>query len=523
MLTTVPAQLPDDIDALKGIINNLERNYQSQISILEEKVAWLNSKLFGRKSEKLTADDLLQGRLFDEAEFTAAEAPSEEQAQETTVRISSHSRRKGIRKKLPEWLPRVDVIHDLKPEEKILPDGKELKKIGEVISEKLDVIPPKFQVIRNIRYKYARPESEIESDEEKPAVITAELPPQIIDKGIATPGLAAYSITAKFCDALPFYRLSKIFVRADIDIPRATLCRWPIMIHSRYAEFFDLMRQELLGYPVIGIDETTVQVMDEPGRKNTDRSYMWVFRGHGKDKPTILFDYHPSRSAAVALEHLKDYRGYVQTDGLATYDVELGKNYAVHAGCWSHARRNFYEAAKNIDAKSNANTALSFIGTLYKIEDEAREKKLSHEDIRKLRNEKARPILEDFRGWLDGKAHHVAPKGLLGKAIRYALNEWAKLLVYLEDGRIPIDNNLVENAIRPFVVGRKNWLFSGSPDGARASAAFYSLIETAKASGHEPYWYLRHLFERLPLAKSRDELRSLLPQYLEPSKICKNV
>lgn len=536
MLTTIPEQLPDDIDALKGIINNfvirdikkLEKEYKFKITILEEKVAWLTSKLFGRKSEKLSADDLLQMRLFDEAEIAAAEETVVQEKTEV-VKVSTHTRKRGIRKKLPEWLPRFDVVHDLTPLEKVLPGGQALKKIGEVVSEKLDIIPPQFRVIRNIRYKYARPETETacvdtNEEEEKPGIITAPLPPQIIEKGIATPGLVAYIITSKFCDALPYYRQTKIFSRADIDLPRATMCSWPIMIHVNHESFFDLFREELLLFPVIGIDETRVQVMDEPGRKNTDLSYMWVFRGHGAVKPVIWFEYHPTRSAQIALAHLKNYAGYVQTDGLSTYDVELGKNlHAVHAGCWSHTRRNFYDAAKNTETKSNANTALGFIGQLYKIEDEAREKKLSYDDIRKLRDEKARPILDAFRLWLDDRVHHVAPKCLLGKAIKYALNEWTKLLVYLQDGRIPIDNNLVENAIRPFVVGRKNWLFSGSPDGAKASAAFYSLIETAKACGHEPYWYLRHLFERLPLAKTRDELRSLLPMYLNPSEISRKV
>ncbi len=518
MLTTIPEQLPDDIDALKGIIKNLINH---DIKILEEKVSWLTSKLFGRKSEKLSAEDILQGRLFDEAESTANEDAGEQRKQKA-ITVSSYTRKQGARKKLPEWLPRVDVIHDLTPEEKILPDGRELEKIGEAVSEKLDIIPPKFQVIRNIRYKYARPECGIEAEDDKPSVITAPLPPQIIEKGIATPGLAAYCITAKFCDAIPFYRLSNIFKRADIDLPRATMCRWPIMIHTRHMNFFDLMREELLSYPVIGIDETTVQVMDEPGRKNTDKSYMWVFRGHGKDHPTIIFDYHTGRSARTALEHLKDYKGFIQTDGLSTYDAELGKNNAVHVGCWAHVRRKFYDAAKNTEAKSNAHTALSFIGKLYDIEGEARDNNLTSEETWKLREKDARPIIESFRDWLQNKVHHVAPKSLLGKAIKYALNEWPKLLVYLQDGKIPIDNNLVENAIRPFVIGRKNWLFSGSPDGARASAAFYGLVETAKACGHDPYWYLRHLFERLPHAKNKDELRSLLPQYLKPSEISKN-
>lgn len=515
----VPEQLPDDINALKKIIHN----YQSEIKLFEEKIAWYKSRIFGRKSEKLSAEDVLQGRLFDEAEASAAEE-IESKKEEKVITVSSYTRKKSGRKPLPAWLPRIDKIHDLPQEEKIGSDGQELVKIGEVISEKLDIIPPKFQVIRNIRYKYACPDQEPidEDEEESGAVITAPLPPQIIPKGIATPGLAAYVITSKFCDALPFYRLSKIFARADIDLPRATMCQWPIMIHAHFCDFFDLMREELMRYPVIGIDETTVQVMDEPGRKNTDKSYMWVARGEGLDYQTILFEYYPSRSAKIALDHLKDYRGVIQSDGFASYDSFLNAEGIIHAGCWSHVRRKFYEAAKDSSYQSNSNTALDFIRKLYKVEEEAREDKILSEDIRKLRQEKSRPIIESFKRWLDDKVNHVAPKGMLGKAIKYAIDEWPKLLVYLQDGRIPIDNNLVENAIRPFVVGRKNWLFSGSPDGAKASAAFYSLIETAKVCGLEPYWYLRYLFERLPFAQGKDELRDLLPQRLDPAKIVKS-
>lgn len=524
MLTITPEQLPDDIEALKGIIHKLEKNHKIEISFLEEKIAWLTSKLFGRKSEKLTEEEILQGRLFDEAE---AEVHSEDKEKDV-IRVKSHTRKRGKREKLPEWLPRIDVIHDLPPEEKRLPDGRKLKKIGEVISEKLDIIPPQFQVIKNIRYKYARPDVEDDPyddnpEKEKPGIVTAPLPPQIIEKGIATPGLAAFTIVSKFCDALPFNRQSKIFARVDIDLPRATLCRWPIMIHTRYAEFFNLMREELVTYPVIGVDETKVQVLNESGRKNTDISYMWVFRGYGSGKPTIFFDYHPSRSARVALEHLKDYHGCVQTDGYSSYDSELRGKEAQHAGCWSHVRRKYYEAAKISNSESNAGTALGFIAKLYAIEESARSENLPAEEIENLRNEKSMPVIENFRAWIDKKVDHIPPKSLLGKAIKYTLGEWDKLLVYLDDGKVLIDNNLVENAIRPFAVGRKNWLFSGSPNGARASAAFYSLIETAKACDHDPYWYLRYLFERLPYAKSQEELRSLLPCYINPDDIPRKI
>jgi transposase len=224
----------------------------------------------------------------------------------------------------------------------------------------------------------------------------------------------------------------------------------------------------------------------------------------------------------VPRDYLKDYRGFVQTDGYSGYDALGLKPGIVHVGCWAHARRKFFEVVqarkKNGRQKSktgSGDVALSYIGKLYSIESIARDNEFSPQQIRKLRQEQARPILDEFRDWLEKRSVQTPPRGLLGQAISYTLNQWDRLIRYLDDGRLRPDNNLVENAIRPFVLGRKNWLFSGHPRGANASAALYSLIETAKANRFEPYLYLRFLFGHLPMATTNDDYKSLLPQYLD--------
>jgi len=517
-------QLPDDINALKEMINTLTlqsskyadtiKSKENTIKYLEEQLKLVTAKLFGRKSEKLTPEDSLQGRLFNEA---GIHFEKKKITEEETVIVKEHKRVKPVRKPLPDYLPRVEVIYDIPAEEKSCACGCELTHISDEVSEKLDIIPMQARVIKQIRRKYACKKCEGASEEhEGNAVKLAPLPPQIIPKGIATSGLLAYIFTSKFCDALPFYRLEKIFDRIGIELPRSTMCSWPIDIYDRYSIFFDIFWKTLPAYPLLGIDETTVQVMNEPGKKNTTKSYMWIFRGTGQDRPVILFHYASSRSGSEIEKYLREYKGFIQTDGYAGYNIFALQKNITHAGCWAHVRRNFYDSAKHAGDNTFANTVVSIIRMLYAVEKDASEDKLTFDKIRILREEKSRPIIDSLKKLLDDKVHHIAPKSLTGKAIRYALERWDSLTVYLTDGRIPIDNNLVENAIRPFVVGRKNWLFSGSPQGAKASAAIYSLIETAKANGIEPYWYMRYLFEKLPYAKTTDEFRELLPNVVDP-------
>jgi transposase len=531
------SNLPDDTDSLKGIIlslqeahNKKEQSYQAQlksledeISILSEQVRFFKARLYARNTEKLSAGELRQMFLFDEAEAVVdGIAPEDKESEGVTV--AAHTRRKSGRKALPESLPRVEVVHDLSEEEKRCECGCIMGRIGEDISEKLDIIPARIQVIRHIRYKYACKGCEgVES--EGGAVSIAPLPPQLIPQGIATAGLLSYILISKFADALPFYRQEKIFARIGVEIGRATMSNWAIHVARSCEPLLELMWQEIRSGPVINMDETPVQVLKEPGRSNTNKSYMWVFRGGNPDHPLLLYRYDPSRAGRVPEECLGDYTGYIQTDGYKGYNAFGKRDGIVHLGCFAHVRRKFLDAAeagnKAVKKKGYAYHILTHISKLYAIEKKADKENLSCEERCLLRQKESMPVLEKIKGLLDEAVKRTPPRGLLGKAVAYALDQWERLVRYIEDGRLRPDNNLAENAIRPFVVGRKNWLFSGSPRGARASAAIYSLIETAKANGLEPYQYLRYIFENIPQAKSTEDLKALLPMNLDRDAINK--
>lgn len=513
--------LPDDPAQLKHIIASLISGYQEKIGHLEEHVRLLRNEIFGRKSEKRPLpEDGRQQQLFDEAD---GDSPEQIRPAPEPVPVASHKRRKAGRKPLPANLPRVEIIHDLAESQKQCACGSTLSRIGEEVCEKLDIIPAKVQVARHIRYKYACKGCEgVES--QGATVLIAPAPPQLIPKSMATPGLLAHIVVAKFEDALPFHRQSKQFARMGIDLPRATLCNWARQVSERARVLADLMDRAIREGPIVNIDETTVQVLKEPGRTDSQKSYMWVFRGGDPEHPVLRYQYHPTRAGSVPLNYLAGFTGYVQTDGYNGYDALGRKPGIVLVGCWAHARRKFHEviqAAGPQLAKKRlaAEQALEFIGRLYRIEKEARVKELCASALCELRQQQAKPVLDEFKSWLEEKAPLAPPGGLLGKAIGYSLNQWPRLIAYLQDGRLKPDNNLVENAIRPFVVGRKNWLFSGHPRGAEASAFLYSLIETAKANDLKPYAYLRFLFDQLPWTSTEDGYRNLLPPYLDTSRL----
>jgi transposase len=283
-----------------------------------------------------------------------------------------------------------------------------------------------------------------------------------------------------------------------------------------------LLYKELHSGPLVNVDETPLQVLNEPGRANTTKSYMWVFRGGPPDKPVILFKYSETRSGELPRGVLAGYCGYCQTDAFSGYDaLEAANPNIVLVGCFAHVRRNF---AKVIDARGKAaknkpgspEVALEYIGQLYKIEKIARQKGLPPDEIVSVRRQQVLPVLTEFKAWMDKRLGQTSPKGLLGQALNYALTQWPRLIRYLDNGHILPDNNAAENAIRPFVVGRKNWLFSGHPNGAHAAATLYSLIETAKACGLEPYQYLRFLFSKIPQARTEQDYRAMLPKNLTP-------
>ncbi len=509
------ATLPDSPDSLKEIIldlqdriEGLEESYQKETSILYEQLRLLRAKLFGRKSEKIPPDSTVELLpLFDMPE------PEGEEAEPEEIPVKGHQRKKRGRKPLPADLPRVEKVHDIADSEKICGCGCPLTRIGEEVSEQLDIVPARMQVIRNIRPKYACKCCEGVLDN-GPTVKIAPVPPQIIPKSIATAGLLAFIMTGKFIDHLPFYRQEKQFSRLGVEISRSSMSTWAMQATQACIPLLNLLHDELLAANAINIDETTVQVLKEPGRDPTSKSYMWVFRRGDPDNQVLLYQYHPTRAGDVAADFLGKYTGYVQTDGYSGYDFLDHKEGVIHIGCFAHARRYFADIVKVRGKKGksgSADVALSYIRKLYRLEKQFRENGLPPEEIYRQRQEYAKPILDSFHEWLLKQSTRTLPKGLLGKAITYSLNQWKRLVGYIEDGHLAIDNNMAENSIRPFVVGRKNWLFAGTPEGAEASAALYSLIETAKANGIEPYGYLRHIFEELPKAQSLQDYEALLP------------
>lgn len=493
-------QLPNDVNALKKII----ADKQQHIHLLEEQLRLERHRQFGAKSEKNPG----QGELFNEAEQSADdEATNADEAVETETITYTRKQTSG-RKPLPEHLPRVRIEHELSEDEKACSCGCMLSVIGEETSEQLDIIPAQVQVLVHVRKKYACRQCES-------GVKTAPLPPQPIPKSNASPGLLAHIAVAKYQDALPLYRQQQIFKRMDINLPRNTLANWMIKAGTLAQPLLNLLNDQLLSESLVHCDETPIQVLKEPDKPAQSKSYMWVRVSGLPDKRIVLYEYASSRSGDVAKQLFEGYSGYLQTDDYAGYHA-IGKRAEItHLGCWAHARRKFVEAQKVATPKGSkpkagkADIALSYISKLYGIE-----RRIKNEPIEvrhDIRQKESREILGQLRAWLDNTLHKVLPKGALGKALGYLDKNWDKLTVYTEDGRLLLDNNIAENAIRPFVIGRKNWLFSDTPKGAKASAALYSLIETAKANGLEPYAYLRHIFKELPAAESLEEIEALLP------------
>jgi transposase len=483
---------------------------EQENDFLREELRLLRLKKFARLSERFVEEfDNIQFSLFDGKEIEEFE---EEKVEETVIR--EHNRRKPGRKPIPADLPRVEILHDIPDAEKQCACGSEKSRIGEETSEKLQIEPAKFWVEKHIRPKYACKACEGIEDEGKTVGI-AQIPPEMIPKSISTPSLLTHIFIGKFCDGLPFYRQEKQFQRYGVEITRATMCNWTMKTAQRLKPLIEMLRLYILAGPLISIDETTVQVLVEPDKKPQSKSYTWVFRGGRPGKQGLYYHYAPSRSGKIAEEFLGKYEGYVQSDGYAGYNFLDSKPGIIHCSCWAHVRRKFNDVVKaagsKYKGKGKANQALSKILDLYLIEREAKNKGFDEEQTYQLRQERSKPIVEELETWLKENVIKIPPQSLLGKAFNYTLNQWPRLIKYLDTGLVRMDNNLIENAIRPFVIGRKNWLFSVSPEGARASATFYSLIETAKANGLEPSRYLRFLFEKFPYAQTAEDVFNLLP------------
>ena len=473
-------------------------------------VAYYKSLKFSPKSERTPTQEEC---LFDEAEYLIA-APEKPSNPETRI-IKEHGRRVGGRKPFPEQIPREIIRHELKGEDKKCSCcGQELEEMSEEISEKLEIIPAKMIVKRHVRPKYAC--KSCLSDKKSKEFKMAPLPAEILPKSIATASLFAHTLTNKFCDHLPYYRQEKIFQRFGIDISRANLSNWQIQFYEKYDRLEELFWQDLLQNSVILADETPLQVMREAERPNTRKSWMFVFATQN----IRFFQYRQTRSAEFLADRFSNFKGTLATDGFKSYDT-LCRNLEIqHSGCWAHTRRKFFEVMKLSTGDSFAKEIVSKIRKLYEIEGKSRERGSPPKILLKERRKFSAVIVDEVFSLLKEKRGMVPASQPLGLAIHYAFAQEAKLKVFLNDANVPIDTNQVENAIRPFVLGRKNWLFSGSPRGADSSALVYSLIETAKVNGLEPWAYLNELFEKLPHCQTTEEMSKLLPHriVLDPNQ-----
>ncbi|MBW9254232.1 IS66 family transposase [Acidithiobacillus ferriphilus] len=477
------------------------------IARLESTIAKLQRWRFGRRSEKLSPDQI---SLWEEAldtEIAAMESLLETVLEDSAAVTASRPgteaparppRRHPGRMQLPDTLPRVEVHHD--PLTCTCGQcGGLLETVGEEISEKLDYIPGHFQVIRHIRPKLVcRPCGTIES----PA-----LPAQVIDKGLPTARMIAHVMTAKHVDHLPLYRQETQYLRAGVPISRATLCSWLGQGEYWIRLLAEACKMALLEGAILHADETPLPVL-HPGSGKTDKAYLWVYRSQADaPHPIVVFDYAPDRKGIHPQNFLGDWQGILQTDDYGGYDALYRKEQVIEAGCWAHVRRHFYDVEQR-GPSPVAQKALAWIAKLYAIEADI---KASPPDQKaEARQQRAGPLLESFRAWLSETQMQVAPKSGIAKAIGYALKRWKALTLYLEEGQLSIDNNPVERALRGVAIGRKNFLFVGNDTGGERAASFYSIIETCKLNGIEPFAYLCDVLEKLPTWPNK-KLHELLP------------
>lgn len=488
-----------------------------------EQAILARQRMFGASSEQLSA----QRRLFDEAE-SLAQTSTAEQDTAAIAPIAAHTpapadtdaaapatapqRPRGKRAPLAASLARVDVIHDVPKDQRTCPCGTPMVEIGQDISEQLDIVPMQVRVLRHIRKRYGCPGSQH-------APITAALPAQPLPKSNASSDFLATLLAVKFVDGLPLARFENVLQRHHAPVPRQTLARWVIGSAAVLQPLHNLMRDVLLDSALIHMDETVVQVLKEPGRAPTSNSYMWVQTGGPPDKPVVLYDYDASRSAKVPTRLLEGFKGYLMTDGYDGYNAIAGTPGVERLACWAHVRRRFVEAVQvqPKGKRGRADEALALIGKLYGVERQYKDAK--SDDRLLARQRSSVPILAELHAWMHKCLPLVTPKSALGTALTYMSHLWPQLTRYTERGDLPIDNNRCENAIRPFVMGRKAWLFSDTPAGAHASAVIYSLVQTAKANGVEPYAWLRRVLRDLPAAQTVEAVEALLPWNLRIPEI----
>ena len=495
-LRALAAQLMQRVESLDQKVETMGKKIhrdQTLIEKLTHEIAQLKRFKFAKRSEQLSPD---QVSLLDDLIDTDIAAIEAELEALKPARASTEVRQKPKRTALPPQFPRTLIHHE--PDNSHCQCGCALKRIGEDVSEKLDYTPGVFTVERHIRGKWVCDQCE--------TLIQAPVPAQVIDKGIPTSGLLAHVMIAKFADHLPLYRQESIFARAGLAIARSTLAQWVGNCGVQLQPLVDALRDAVLAQHVIHADETPVSML-APGEKKTHRAYVWAYAtSQFSDVAAVVYDFSPSRAGEHARNFLQDWKGKLVCDDFGGYKAsfELG---VTEIGCMAHARRKFFELHAT-NKSQLAEQALRYIQLLYEIEHEVRD--LEPDLRRRIRQEKAVPVMDVLHAWMITQRLLVHDGSAISKALDYSLKRWTALSRYLDDGAVPIDNNWAENQIRPWALGRKNWLFAGSLRSGKRAAAIMSLIQSARLNGHDPYAYLKDVLTRLPTQRA-SEITELLP------------
>ena len=496
-LSSTVTTLNTQVTALNTTVTELSSTVSEQQAKLEQKERQLQAllkSLKGKQRERLDPNQLL---LFDLGDL-------EQLIEETLAEDQPKQRRKRKphgRRLIPDGLPQEVVEHTLPEAERQCPhDGRTQELIRWEESKQLDYSPAKLKVIVHRRAVYACP-----SKHDEAKLVTAPKPPQPIDKGLAAAGLLAQVVVSKFGDHLPGYRLEDIFSRHGVEIRRGTIYQWLAAMAELCRPLYGLLKGCVLQSRIIHTDDTTVRML-EPPLRDSQTARFWAYLGDSR-QPYVVYDFTRDRSRDGPKRFLEGFSGYLQADAYSAYDGiyldSAGK--IVEVACWAHCRRKWYDARES--GPQPAHEALAFITRLYEVERAVAD---SEPQVRQAaRREHARPLLDQFRSWLDGQT--FLPKSPLGQAATYTLNQWDALCRYLDDGQLTIDNNRAERAMRPLAIGRKNWLFVGSPLAGERAAILFSLIASCKENLVEPWAYLRDVFNRLPQGLSDEQLHELLP------------
>jgi transposase len=476
--------LPDDMQALKALVHSLAGAVQTRdlkIAQLEARIAKLKRMQFGQSSERLAREiEQLELELDELHQDEGVDTASRSAAVQALID-------KPIRRPLPPHLPRQEEVHELSC---TCPNcGAEMRKLGEDVSEVLEYVLASFKVIRHVRPKLSCRACE--------TIVQAPMPPLPIERGRPGPGLLAHVLIAKYADHLPLYRQSDIYAREGVDLERSTLADWVGRSAALLDPLVQALRKDVMASDVVHGDDTPVPVL-EPGLGKTKTGRLWAYvrdgRPHGDERPpAAVYFYSPDRKGEHPQSHLKGFRGILHADGYAGFDAIFERGQVSEAACWAHVRRKFFDEHEK--GSPLATEALERIAALYGIETDIKGK--PPDERQRLRHERAKPLLDELKAWLEATLKKISGKSDLAKAMRYTLSRWDALTRFLHDGRIEIDNNAAERAIRGVALGRKNYLFAGSDAGGERAATIYSLIETAKLNGLDPEAYLHDVLARI--------------------------